>query len=78
MIGKYKTRDGNLVEIDGVSQYFSFGQNVTILSGNVYDENNNVQIGHWDEFGNYRLNKLMGINDKHDLDIVSVLEENIQ
>ncbi len=77
MIGKYKTRNGSLVEVDGVSQYFSFGENITILSGNVYDEDNNIQIGQWDEFGNYRLNKLMNINDKHDLDIVSVLEENI-
>lgn len=73
MIGAYKTRNGTIVEITGISQYTSFGKMTIILSGTIDNE-----IGSWDELGRYKLNEVLGIEDKHPLDIVESLEQNGQ
>lgn len=73
MLGLYLTRNGNTAEINGISEYFLFGENQIILSGTVEG-----QVGAWDAMGNYRLNQVLGINDKHELDLVSVLDSNLQ
>lgn len=71
MIGKYLARNGNIINIDGMSEYYLFGETHIILSGMIED-----QLGAWDEMGNYKLNKVLNIEDKHEFDIVSSLDDN--
>ena len=73
MLGLYLTRNGNVANVNGISEYFLFGETQIILSGIV-----NSELVAWDSMGNYRTNQVLGITEKHDLDLVSTLDSEQQ
>lgn len=71
MLSQYITRNGNLALIDGISDYYIFGEEQIILSGTV----DGIDCA-WDKFGRYRVNVVLGIKEKHELDLIDWVKEN--
>jgi hypothetical protein len=70
MFSQYITRNGNIALIDGVSQYYSFGESRILLSGTV-----NGELVTWDGTGKNKINQVIGLDELHDLDLVDWIEE---
>jgi hypothetical protein len=69
MLSTYVTRNGQLASIDGISEYYLFGEEYIMLSGTV-----DGLDCEWDKYGRYRLNRVLGIKEPHDLDLTSWIE----
>jgi hypothetical protein len=70
MFSKYITRNGSIALINGISQYYSFGQDRILLSGTV-----NEELCSWDKNGKARINQVIGLDEPHELDLVDWIEE---
>lgn len=70
MLSIYITRDGRLAMINGISEYYCFGETHIMISGTVDGDD-----CEWDKHGNYRLNSVLGIKTTSTLDLVDWVKE---
>ncbi len=70
MLSTYVTRNGLLALINGISEYRIYNEDHIMLSGTV-----DGQDCEWDKYGRYRLNRVLGIKEPHNLDLVDWLKE---
>lgn len=71
MFSQYITRNGDIATIDGISEYYLFGENHVIYSGTVNDN-----IVAWNKHGRCKINEVVGLkNENHPNDLVDWMKE---
>lgn len=70
MYTQYITRNGNLALINGISEYYIFGQEVVILTGKV----DGVEYS-WDGNGKLKTNQILGIKEDSPYDLTDWVKE---
>jgi hypothetical protein len=70
---KYITRNGSIALIDGLSEYYLFGEDHIILTGTV----DGVDCT-WGKNGRVRINQVIGLKEKHSMDLVSWIDDSVE
>ncbi len=70
---QYVTRNGSIAIIDGISTYYCWHEDHIMISGKV----DGIDC-EWNKSGRVRTNVVLGIKDKHELDLVDWIDDSVE